>query len=442
MRKLVFLLLFFCLILALPAGGVNYAFAKSNQIEICFQERSWKINLDSYKVQSSIHTISFESHRFERKSTPCKKVELINKMTSLGVTLKQAINVIYHGINRDLNKIITEINRPAVNATAKLDNQNNFTYKNGIIGFKVDENALYEDLLSAISKNEQRVNIKAENIEPDYKLEDIKKSTFKRSKFETSIASSTPERKHNIRLALSKFNGIEILPNQSLSFNKTTGERNEKSGYKQAKIIISGVYTDGFGGGVCQASTTLYNACLLAGLNCTARGHSMPASYVPKGLDAMVSMNVSDLKITNNLSLPVYIKTSVTNDKATVEIYGENLSGKTFKTKSIIVSEKEEKENEIKFSKTYNGKEVYEGEKLIARIPHNGYKTETYLQTYQNGKLASEKLIRKDNYPALKGIIIYGQTPKPITENNEEISKNDSKIVDKIENETSVLNCG
>ena len=168
----------------------------------------------------------------------------------------------------------------------------------------------------------------------------------------------------------------------------------------------------------------------------------MPASYVPKGLDAMVSTNVSDLKITNNLSLPVYIKTNVTNDKASVEIYGESLNGKSYKTKSVIISEKEEKENEIKFSKTHNGKEIYEGEKVIARIPHNGYKTETYLQTYQNGKLTSENLIRKDNYPALKGIIIYGTSPKPITENNDNLAENKPNLFDKIKIETSVLNCG
>ena len=442
MKKLVFLFSLLCLFLALPASKISFASQNPILIEICFQSRSWKINLDSYKVYSTIHTISHDSFKFERKSSPNKKFELINKMTALGVPIKKAMNVVYHGINADLDKIINQINRPAKNATAKLDGQNNFYYQKGVIGFKVDESSLYEDLLSAIKNNSKLVDIKAENIMPEFNLEDIKNSTHKRSKFETNISSSTPERKHNIRLALSKFNGIEILPNETLSFNNTTGARNEKSGYKQAKIIISGVYTDGVGGGVCQASTTLYNACLLAGLNCTARGHSMPANYVPKGLDAMVSMNVSDLKITNNLNLPVYIKTNVTDDKASVEVYGESLNGKSYKTKSIVISEKEEKENEIKFSKTHNGKEIYEGEKVIARIPHNGYKTETYIQTFENGKLESEKLIRKDNYPALKGIIIYGTTPKPITENNDEINKNDTNLVDKIKIETSVLNCG
>lgn len=442
MKKLVFLFFTFCLIFATINFHSSYAYAKENNIEICFQSRSWKIDLDSYKVESTIHTISYESYRFERKSSKNKKVDLINKITNLGIPLKTAMNVVFHGINKDITAIIKQIDRPSINATAKLDAQNNFIYKNGVIGFKTDENKLYKDLLEAIATDSKRVFVSAENIQPDYTIDDIKNSTNLRSKFETSISSSTPERKHNIRLALSKFNGKEILPSETLSFNQTTGIRNEKSGYKQAKIIISGVYTDGFGGGVCQASTTLYNACLLAGLNCTARGHSMPASYVPKGLDAMVSNNVSDLKITNNTKLPIYIKTRVTESKALVEVYGQQLNGTTYKTKSIIVNEKEEKENEIKFSKTHNGKEIFEGDKVIARIPHNGYKTETYLQTYANGKLISEKLIRKDNYPALKGIIIYGTTPKPISENNEEILKNKVNLVDKREIETSVLNCG
>ena len=199
MKKLVFLLFIFLLPFTISTSNYNYAYAQSKVIEITFQNRSWKLNLDNYKVNSSIHTISYESYKFHRKSAPNKKVELINKMTTLGVPLKQAMNVIYHGINTDINKIITQINRPSVNASAKLNAESNFTYQKGVIGFKVEETKLYEDLLDAIQTGLKKVFVTAQNIQPEYSLSDIQKSTNKRSHFETSITSSTPERKHNIR---------------------------------------------------------------------------------------------------------------------------------------------------------------------------------------------------------------------------------------------------
>ena len=140
-----------------------------------------------------------------------------------------------------------------------------------------------------------------DEIKPSGTIEDLKQKTILRSKFSTNYSKSTENRKSNVRTALGAFNGQIIMPEQEVSFNEITGARTKENGYKPANIILNGVYVQGSGGGVCQASTTLYNALLLSNIEILeVSKHSLPASYVPLALDAMVSEGISDLKFKNN----------------------------------------------------------------------------------------------------------------------------------------------
>ena len=102
------------------------------------------------------------------------------------------------------------------------------------------------------------------------------------------------------------------MPGESFSYNEHTGTRTISNGYKNAPVIVQGVVQEGIGGGVCQVSSTLYNAVLYAGLEIESiKNHSIPSSYVPKGRDATVSGGAIDFIFKNNLKYPVYIKNSV-----------------------------------------------------------------------------------------------------------------------------------
>ena len=107
------------------------------------------------------------------------------------------------------------------------------------------------------------------------------------------------------------------------SYNKATGARNWVNGYKSAKVIIGGKYVNGEGGGVCQVSTTIYNAALLSGMRIEeVHNHTMPSRYVPRGRDAAVSYGYTDFKFKNPYSHPIYIKNIVSNGAITSKIYG------------------------------------------------------------------------------------------------------------------------
>ena len=141
--------------------------------------------------------------------------------------------------------------------------------------------------------------------------------------YTTSYASSGAGRAHNIRLAASALNDIIIQPGQELSFNAAVGARTAERGYAQAKVISDGEYVEGIGGGVCQVSSTLFNAWVLAGLEVVrVQCHSLPSGYVPMSQDATVSEYI-DLVLKNSAAFPVKVRTQADGTDLSIAIFGK-----------------------------------------------------------------------------------------------------------------------
>lgn len=254
-----------------------------------------------------------------------------------------------------------------------------------------------------------------------------------RSEFYTSYSSSTDERKANIKLAARSLNNVMVDVGGEFSFNLTVGERTVKRGYKTAKIIVNGEFVDGVGGGVCQVSSTLYNAVLLAGLKITEyHPHSLPVSYVSPSFDAMVNSGSADLKFVNNTYNPIIINTVADGSRLTVKIYGEPLDVK-YERKSVIVEEIPALDAEEVFDDNGEYPELYEGESKYLRYGKAGYKSEGYLVTTKNGRKISEKRIRSDKYNPTKGLVILGRTPRPIDPNLQDGTGDNGVNIDLIE---------
>lgn len=143
----------------------------------------------------------------------------------------------------------------------------------------------------------------------------------------------------NLRLAASKINSKVIMPGEEFSFNKTVGQRTRAAGYRDAAIFVNGKTEDGLAGGICQISTTLYNAVTLANLDVIERrNHSLLTSYSQPGRDATVVWGSSDLKFKNTRNYPVKLYFSVSNGLATCSVYGLKTDDEydiSFETKTI-----------------------------------------------------------------------------------------------------------
>ena len=229
-----------------------------------------------------------------------------------------------------------------------------------------------------------------------------------RAEFFTSYPSSSAERKHNIKTAAASLDKTFVDAGGEFSFNFTVGERTEKRGYKKAKIIVGGRFTDGVGGGVCQVSTTLYNAVLLSGLTVTEyHPHSLPVSYVAPSFDAMVNSGSADLKFRNDTHNPVIVRVSADDSVIRVRIYGEPMNEK-YVRQSRITEEIPATACEIIKDEKGEFPDLFEGERKVLSYGRNGYKSEGVLIKTINGKPVSSKLIRTDKYNAVKTVVMEG----------------------------------
>ena len=203
---------------------------------------------------------------------------------------------------------------------------------------KLNKAQLYNELIEQY-KNDKivNINIPATKTLPEITSSMLRENTYKRSEFTTEIFSSSANRKNNIRRAIKSINGVKLGKKEKFSFNKCVGKRTEQNGYTKAKIIVDGEFVEGVGGGVCQVSSTLYNAVLLAGLDVLqAQKHSQRVSYVKAGFDAMVNYGSSDLVFENNTDGDIYIIAKFNQSNITV-VYGGVKGRKKNQVESIKI---------------------------------------------------------------------------------------------------------
>ena len=305
-------------------------------------------------------------------------------------TFNVSYSKVLTGLGEKIDNIATEIDIPMQNATVQFfpDQNPMFEYTKQQVGISVDKQKLFEDIDCAL-KGSTTIDlfVPVLTIEPTIKVEDLQKQITKRSEFSTSYKTSSADRKHNVKHALLQFNGMVVNPGQEVSFNQTTGARSAENGYKKANIILNGVYVEGTGGGVCQASTTLYNALLLSDIEITeVNPHSLPSSYVALAFDAMVSEGYADLKFKNNLSCPIYIKTWGDKEKVYVEIYGEKFEeGVSIVRRADFVGAIPHPGDRIipDTNCEYCDKITFKGEYLRLKYPQEGYRSRAYLDYYK-----------------------------------------------------------
>lgn len=215
-------------------------------------------------------------------------------------------------------------------------------------------------------------------------------SREKLSAYTTYFNENEGGRCANIRLSASRIDGIALQPYGEFSFNAAVGKRTVENGYQTAKIIAEGEFVLGVGGGVCQVSTTLYNAAILAGLQATeVHAHSLSVGYVPLSRDAMVSSE-SDLRLYNPHADTVYFSVQVSAGAVKATVYGKD-EGYAYSIESKTLKILPPPEPIVE-----------PGDKdEVTRYPKDGAESESYLSTYRNGVLLSVKRLRKDRYAPL-----------------------------------------
>ena len=284
-----------------------------------------------------------------------------------------------------------------------------FVYQDEIYGQRVNADELRNRLYHmAETMQNGTVEIPIEPINPEVTVASLKLNYHLRSQSTTPIAtSSSEERNYNIGVAMDKINGYILQPGQTFSFNRIVGDRTMKNGFKEAIEYAYGEHVMGVGGGVCQASTTVYQAAVEANLKILQRKpHSDSVSYAGYGMDATVNTSGKkvDLTFKNNTDGPLYFIARVVPDKTNrkrqmtlVQIYGQYMGDVYYRLEAELVEtlyppfeEKIVKDKEATYV-TYTDQE-----KLVKA--KEGYVYNSYRVKYQNGIVTDREFLYTDRY--------------------------------------------
>ena len=339
------------------------------------------------------------------------KMELYERLTKYNLPPLAVYEYVLPNFGKALDHFKYVV-RCRVDATVSFD-KNGFLYSKGQDGVAIDDRYLFE---KALTSNGKTVKISLPlSIDKAVTVDELKANTVKRASFVTTFYNSGENRCHNIQQAVNALNGVTVGVGETFSFNAVVGDRTEARGYKTSKVIQDGNYIDGVGGGVCQVSTTLYNALLLAGFVPNAVQHSLISSYVKPGFDAMVSYNLADLTFTNNTMHPIYISAKVANKSVTFTIYGEHSA---YRIERVSVEERDKFSTSYVVDSAKYPELVYTDQTKVVVGGSDGVKTQSYLYYYLGDKLVETKLIRKNNYKRVDQIIARGALEREILDEN------------------------
>ena len=385
--------------------------------------RSWDITGDSLNMKYDIadqldqlwaigHTGS-SSTRYEQ--VKALEAEPAMRYTTLTYDLSQ--------VNQILNQIKAEVDQPAVSATRVQDDSKwpPFSYTDDIPGQTLDITGLNERICTMVDTLVSGVVVLSPTpVQATITRAQLEAQIVKLSSYETTVGKSgeyAEARAENVRLGTEKFNHLVIRAGESVSFNKVAGKRTVANGYQQALEIAYGNYVLGTGGGICQVSSTLYNAVVNAGLTVNKRTpHAIPSSYVEKGLDATVSDDRYDFVFSNNTNSDIYIETEFVKVKgyyhSRFTIYGRpDPNGYTYKLVSQVVETIPLPEPT--YEKDTTGEHVfYDDETAVKSSGREGYIVDVYLVTMDSkGLEISREKKYTDTYKASAPVYWIGVNP-------------------------------
>ena len=332
------------------------------------------------------------------KKDVLSNLEMLNLKTSdidIPVVNKKATQI-------DIDAIYKEVHKDPVDAYYTTNPYVVYPSSTGL-----DFDISLDEAKQILSEEKDEYEIPLKVLYPSVSTNDIGNEAFPDmlSKFSTSFTSSNSNRSTNIRLAAQKINGTVLMPGETFSYNQVVGKRTAAAGFKPAPAYFGGEVVQEYGGGICQVSSTLYNAVLYANLEITERtNHGFKPSYVTPGLDATVSWGGPDFKFTNNRDYPIRISCDTSGKILKIYIYGLKRD-----TDYKVVLES-------KYVSTVYAKTTYKtdpslasGETKVIQSGSNGCRTVAYKYLYDsNGTLVSTECLSRDTYNQHNKVLAVG----------------------------------
>ena len=301
-------------------------------IKVDCEGKSVTLTQDDFDYDTDIANVLIQAYHFSRGelSQPSVVTVMNNGVTNFKIT--SALNK--RSVSTAVKKAADEFDILPVNASVvkfEPSKVEKFTYKDGQNGFMIDQKELSDKISSILDLSDKQGNISIKKKETPFEITlPILKANTKLIASTYTTAANVWASNYNMELAIKSASGTIVNPGETFSFNKMTGDTtNGALGYIPSTAIVKGEYVQSYGGGICQASTTLYLCALRADMEPIERwAHAYPSVYADRGLDATVDYGNLDMKFKNNKDYPIYIATYVYDydydglDELLVEMYG------------------------------------------------------------------------------------------------------------------------
>ena len=339
----------------------------------------------------------------------------------------------------NLEKIRNEIYKEPQDAYVSKNPTTVHTHVNG-----VDFAISMEEAQKILEEDKEEYIIPLKITVPDKTLEDLGEEAFpdKLGTYTTRYDPTNLNRSNNISISAKKIDGTIIMPGETFSYNQVVGERTIAEGYKEAGAYAGGRVVQDVGGGICQTSSTLYNAALYANLEIVDRSnHQFLTSYVSAGRDATVAWGAIDFQFKNNRTYPIKIEAVAENGVCTMSIFGiKEETEYEVVIQSVVLSY-------IPYTTKYeNDNTLEEGKEVVEQSGYTGCTSEAYKILKLNGEVVSKTLLSKDTYDPMTRIIRRGtkknettQKPTESTKEAEEIEEDEEKNANQNNEEKNIM---
>lgn len=390
--------------------------ALSGKLPLTLNDQTYYFDLSTVPVTTNLADVLAQAFQLARSGNVEDVLTEAENIRTNGKAFTLTLQYDFSSISAQVAALASEIDQPASSATFdKIDKDaHTVTIAQGTGGIAVDQQALVQSITTALMGGDYTTPIAiplqaSPSISPDAQV------TFLSTSAETSFSGSSSNRIYNIQKGADLINGYVLKPGETFSTNGVLGTRTLANGWKMANAYVSGTTEEQAGGGVCQLSSTLYNAVVKADLEIVSRrNHSMPVSYMRKGLDATINSvgNIIDFKFKNNTDSDVVIFAWTS---------GKTLHFKLYRCEFATDEYDEIRLTSEKIDTIYPSGEMVEeldptlpvGSEEIVVERKNGERWQSYKNYYKDGKLVKTEKLAVSTYSAFDGKKLVGPSPSP-----------------------------
>ena len=390
--------------------------ALSGKLPLTLNDQTYYFDLSTVPVTTNLADVLAQAFQLARSGNVEDVLTEAENIRTNGKAFTLTLQYDFSSISAQVAALAAEIDQPASSATFdKIDKDaHTVTIAQGTSGIAVDQQALVQSITTALMGGDYTTPIAiplqaSPSISPDAQV------TFLSTSAETSFSGSSSNRIYNIQKGADLMNGYVLKPGETFSTNGVLGTRTLANGWKMANAYVSGTTEEQAGGGVCQLSSTLYNAVVKADLEIVSRrNHSMPVSYMRKGLDATINSvgNIIDFKFKNNTDSDVVIFAWTS---------GKTLHFKLYRCEFATDEYDEIRLTSEKIDTIYPSGEMVEeldptlpvGAEEIVVERKNGERWQSYKNYYKDGKLVKTEKLAVSTYSAFDGKKLVGPSPSP-----------------------------